>query len=181
MLSAFVLGLAAILITVSVQAGTKMLTPRLPQKPFPITSKKTFTIKANEFYDKASQYGYNSYAHDKSWNAECVIIADNREHTGPFVTVRTGMNSNVIGSTCDYSLFEGTLINNFVFKDFTPRSSTIVSGKAETTMTKKPSPGSTSVNFKFHGWAEPFELTSMGIRYITLEGPANLTWDRAFH
>lgn len=181
-LSLCVLGIAAILIAVQVQAGTKMLTPRVPQKTFPVTSRKTFTINANEFYNKASQYGYNSYAHKKSWNATCKILLGGRDHGGNSVLVRAGSTSSAIGSTCDFSLFEGTLKNNFVYKDFTPGySHSTDSNKASMNLTKKPSEGSTSVNFKYHGWAESFQSAYRTIEKITLEGPENLTWDRAFH
>jgi len=144
--------------------------------------RKTFTINANDFYNTAFLYGYNSYAHKKSWNADCTIQVGGRDHGGPTILVTTGGTSNAIGSTCDFSLFEGTLKNNFKYKDFTPAP--LIStdpDKASTTLTKKPSPGSTSANFKYHGWAESFQLTCGKIEKITLEGPENLSWDRAFH
>jgi len=152
----------------------------------PIATKsprKTFTIDGNDFYNTAAVYGYNSYAHKKSWNATCKISIGAPDNFGNVISVKTGGIHNAIGSTCDYSLFEGTLKNNFKYKDFTPgnRPYSSDSNKASTTLTKKPSPGSTSVNFKYHGWAESFQATSMAINNITLEGPANLSWDRAFH
>ena len=144
--------------------------------------RKTFTINANDFYNTATQYGYNSYAHKKSWNASCRILVGGRDHGGIRVLVSTGRITNAIGSTCDFSLFEGTLTNNFKYKDFTPALPySSDSNKASTSLTKKPSPGSTSVNFKYHGWAESDQSTNGKIEKITLEGPANLSWDKAFH
>ena len=141
--------------------------------------RKTFTINGHDFYNTATLYGYNSYAHKKSWNATCEILASGGD--SPQVLVSTGKSANAIGSTCDFSLFEGTLKNNFKYKDFSPGKFSSDPNKASTKLTKKPSAGSSSVNFKYHGWAESFNRTFMTIHNITLEGPANLSWDRAFH
>ena len=143
------------------------------------SSIKTFKINSMTFYQTALTYGYNSYAHKKSWGATCEIIAYDE-----YLMVKTGGTASAVGSTCDFSLFEGTLKNNFKYKYFTPGDpnfSSTDTNKARTTLTKIPSPGSTSVNFKYHGWAESFQHTSMAIKTITLEGPEWLSWDSAFH
>jgi hypothetical protein len=144
--------------------------------------RKTFTINGKDFYNTATLYGYNSYAHKKSWNADCRIVPGGKTEVYVGIEVWTGQLNNLIGSTCDFSLFEGTLKNNFIYKDFVPGNKWSSDwNKASTSLTKKPSAGSTSTNFKYHGWAEPNQYTCMAITSITLEGPADLSWDRAFH
>ncbi len=142
--------------------------------------RQLYTIKAWDFHTAAKPYGFNYYAHPKSIGATCSDVAQGNQY-GYIQGVLGFYVGGVIGSRCDFSLFEGqALQNGFVFKTYKVYSNLVKpASTAEMNLLTSPTPGSTSVNFTFHGWSNAGAWAEFSLDTITLEGPAGMDWKKA--
>ncbi len=157
--------------------------PAVPsQLQKPATLRADYVIKAGVFYEEGKNYGFNVNSHAQSFGSRCVSGLNTSLPSDPgarTLYLKVDSQNQVLGSRCDFTVFEpAQLKNGFVFKSFTG-SLVDSSGRNALNLTAAPSPGSTSMKFLFHGWAEPGGHASYHLLTITLEGPSGRDWREA--
>ena len=160
----------------TVSAQTKTLTPKIPAKPVAGAMRAEYKISAESFYVAGKSYGFNINCHSLSFGSTCKreFLSEGR------LRLIAGANPSLIGSKCDFTLFEpAQLKNGFVFKSFVGQSRPGGNQRGVIELRTAPVQGSTSVKFVFHGWAEPAAVAEYILETITLEGPAGHDWREA--
>ncbi|MBI5639660.1 MAG: hypothetical protein HZA17_04465 [Nitrospirae bacterium] len=145
-----------------------------------LRTRQLYTLSGRDFFATAQNYGFNSRADKLSTLSDCGIYASDNPNDNPR-EVKASISAATFGSRCNFTFFEGqTLKNGFIYKSFTGGKHA-TSSECDVSLTSQPTPGATSVKFTFHGWVEPpIKNCWYSIDTITLEGPVDTDWAKAF-
>lgn len=162
-------------------AQTKILTPLNPK---PVSSRTEYTVRAGDFYMEGRAYGFNVTGHSRSVGSTCRVsdgtFSQPSEGNLHYLVLQVDSAASLLGSKCDFTVFEPALLKNgFVFKKFTGRLYYATTGHANLQLKTSPVPGSASVKFTFHGWADAGGQARYDLLTLILEGPAGRDWKDA--
>jgi hypothetical protein len=86
----------------------------------------------------------------------------------------------LFGARADFVLYDGReLREGWVFKSYDAYTGPLQDGWGYT-VNERPTAGSRTIRFRIHMWANRGRFAEYSVKYLTLEGPANMDWREAF-
>jgi hypothetical protein len=145
----------------------------------PAPTRQEYTISGGDAYTFSQTQGFKF-----SYKVENPLTQLGQIFVVPpgFLELKTaGKNMTLVGSRCDFVLFDGReLKDGWIFKSYDASTGQLIANRGSSRVDERPTAGSRTIRFRIHLWTEAGSSIWFDIHRLKLEGPAGQDWREAF-